>query len=411
MAQISRAASRAFSSASNLSARDAVIVSTARTPIGCFGSALASITAPQLGSVAIKGALEKAGITPEQVGETYFGNVVSAGIGQAPARQATLGAGLPLSVPCTTINKVCASGLKSVMFAAQAVQTGAQDVVVAGGMESMSNVPHYLPNARWGGLKYGHGKMLDGVIHDGLWDVYNDQHMGMCGEKCAADYGISREDQDEFAIASYKRAAAAIEAGKFDGEIVPVEVKSRGKVTPIDKDEEPYRINFDKMKTLRTAFKKDGTVTAANASPLNDGACAVVVTSYAKAQELGLTPKAVIRGFGDAAQAPEDFTTAPAKAIPIALQNAGVSTSDIDYHEVNEAFSVVALANMQLLDIPHDRINVNGGAVALGHPIGASGARILGTLLSVLEQNDASLGCASICNGGGGASALVVERL
>lgn len=404
---------RALSS-SALADRDAVIVSTARTPIGSIGGALASLSAPQLGSEAIKGALAKvaSGLNAADVEEVFMGNVVSAGTGQAPARQAALGAGLTQAVPCTTINKVCASGMKTVMFAAQSVATGYRDVVVAGGMESMTNTPHYLPGAR-AGMPYGHGQVVDGIIKDGLWDVYNDQHMGVCAEKCASDYSLSREEQDRFALQSYARAAQAWEEGRFADEVVPVSIKQRrGDPKVVDRDEEFGRLKAEKVPTLATAFKRDGgTVTAANASSLNDGAAALVVMSAAAARDRGLTPLARIRGYGDAAQAPEDFTTAPALAVPRALAHAGVSAGDIEYHEVNEAFAVVVLANAKLLGLDEDRINVNGGAVALGHPIGMSGARIISSLITVLTQNDATLGTASICNGGGGASAIVIERL
>lgn len=390
--------------------QDAVIVSAARTPIGSIGGSLASVSAPDLGAVAIRGALEKAGVDPSAVDEVFMGNVVSANLGQAPARQATLGAGLPLSVPCTTVNKVCASGLKAVMFAAQSVMLGHQQCVVAGGMESMSNIPYYVPKARTG-YGYGHGELLDGVVKDGLWDVYNDHHMGLCAEDCNDKFGFTREQQDEFALKSYAAAAAATEAGKFANEIVPVTVKTRKGEVQVSQDEEYARVMPEKVPTLRPAFRKDGSVTAANASSLNDGASAVVVMSAARAEELGVTPLARIRGFGDAAQAPIEFTTAPSLAVPKALAMAGVNGADIDYHEINEAFASVVLANMQLLNIDPSRVNVNGGAVALGHPIGNSGSRILTTLINVLQQNDGTLGTASICNGGGGASAMVIERL
>lgn len=392
------------------SLQDAVIVAAKRTPIGSLGGALASVTAPQLGSTAIKAAMEQAGLSPEHVDEAFLGNVVSAGVGQAPARQAVLGAGLPKSVPCTTVNKVCASGMKTLMFAAQSVATGAAGTVIAGGFESMSNAPFYLPGARWG-MKYGHGKVEDALLKDGLWDVYNDMHMGNCGELAADEFGYTRADQDEYAVRSYKRAQAAIEAGKFANEITAVTVKSRKGELVVDTDEEPFKVNFDKLPTLRASFKKDGTVTAANASPLNDGAAALIVMSAERAAELGVTPLARIRGFGDAATEPELFTKAPALAVPKALAAAGVSATDIDYHEINEAFSVVAMLNSKLMNLDLDKVNANGGAVALGHPIGCSGARIVGTLINVLQQNDATLGCASICNGGGGASAIVIERL
>jgi acetyl-CoA C-acetyltransferase len=398
----------------------AVIVSLARTPIAKFCGSYSSLTAPQLGSIAIKGALSKLpeaslhNFTDLSVEEAYMGNVISAGIGQAPCRQAVLGAGLPHSTICTTVNKVCASGMKATMMAAQAIGAGSNSTFLTGGMESMTNAPHYATKARMG-TKLGSAALLDGVIHDGLWDVYNNQHMGMCGEKCAADYNISREQQDEYAIESYKRAQDAIQNDKFAGEIVPVEIPSKKKGADpvrIFRDEEPGDVDFGKLKTVRPAFQpKGGTVTAANSSSLNDGAAALVVMSEARAQEMGLEPLAKIRGYGDAARLPEDFTTAPSLAIPVALQHAGILLGDIEYHEINEAFSVVALANMQLLDLDHAKVNAFGGAVALGHPIGASGARLLCTLYSVLKDKDATLGCASICNGGGGASALIIERL
>jgi acetyl-CoA C-acetyltransferase len=369
------------------------------------------MSATDLGKVAVEGAMSRAGIAGEHVDEVILGNVVSAGLGQAPARQVALGSGLPLSVPCTTINKVCASGMKSVMFAAQSIMTGQNDVVVAGGFESMSNVPYYVPGGRFG-MKYGHGKIEDGLMKDGLWDVYNDFAMGNCGDVCAKEYGFTREEQDAFAVESYKRVAAAWEAGKFSDEVVPVPVpQRRGDAKMMEVDEEFTRINYDRIPTLRPAFNKDGTITAANASTLNDGAAALVVTTADKAAELGVTPIARVRGFGDAAHEPVNFTTAPAKAVPKALAMAGVDAKDIEYHEINEAFAVVAMVNMRLMDLDHSRVNVNGGATAMGHPIGMSGARILMTLLSVLKQNDATLGCASICNGGGGASAVVLERL
>jgi len=342
--------------------------------------------------------------------DVTLGNVVSAGIGQAPARQAWKGAGGQDAAQCTTINKVCASGMKAAMFASQNVLLGSGPQL-AGGFESMSNIPHYLPALR-SGVKLGPSNLLDGVVHDGLWDVYNNQHMGMCGEKCAEDYGITREDQDNFAIESYRRASEAIAAGKFKDEIAPVEVKTRKGVNVVDTDAEPGNFDVSKMTALRAAFKReDGTVTAANASSLNDGAASMVIMSEDQASAFGLKPIAKILGFADAEQAPEDFTTAPALAAPRAIANAGLTATDIDYHEINEAFSVVALANMQLMNLDPAKVNVNGGAVALGHPIGCSGARIMGTLISVLNQNDAQYGCASICNGGGGASAIVLEKM
>lgn len=391
--------------------QDVVIVSYARTPIVPFNGSFASLSGPELGAIANKAAVERAGLQPNQIQEAYLGNVVSAGIGQAPARQSILKAGFPNFIPCTTVNKVCASGMKAIAMASQSILAGSQDIMLAGGFESMSNVPYYLPKARTG-YRLGDGKLVDGVIHDGLWDPYNNQHMGLCGEKCADDFGFSREDQDAFAIESYNRAIQANERGFFESEITAVSVKQRrGDPLVYAKDEEPFNTNPEKIPALRPAFKKDGTVTAANASPLNDGAAALVIMSGEKAQELGLTPLARIRGFADAAQDPVEFTIAPSKAVPLALNHAGLQLSDVDYHEINEAFSVVALANMRLMNIAHDRINVNGGAVAIGHPIGMSGARIVGTLIHILRERDATIGCASICNGGGGAGAMVIERL
>ncbi|RQO74538.1 acetyl-CoA C-acetyltransferase [Pedobacter sp. KBW06] len=390
--------------------REVVIVSALRTPIGSFGGSLSGFSATQLGGLAIKAAVEKAGISPADVQEVYMGNVLSANIGQAPATQAAKFAGLP-DVPSTTINKVCASGTKAIMLAAQSIALGQNDIVVAGGMESMSNVPYYLDKAR-NGYRLGHGQITDGLIKDGLWDVYNDYHMGSAAELCAADCNVSREEQDAFAISSYKKAQAAQTEGKFDSEIITVEVKDRkGDVTLISKDEEPFAVKFDKIPGLKPVFKKDGTVTAANASTLNDGAAALVLMSADKAKELGLKPLAKILAYADAQQAPEWFTTAPAKAIPLALKNAGKSIADVDFFEINEAFSVVSLANNKLLELDNNKVNVNGGAVSLGHPLGASGARIVVTLLAVLAQNNGSIGVAGICNGGGGASAIVIEKL
>lgn len=390
--------------------REVVIVSAVRTPIGSFGGSLAGFSATQLGGLAIKAAVEKAGISPADVQEVYMGNVLSANIGQAPATQAAKFAGLP-DVPSTTINKVCASGTKAIMLAAQSIALGQNDIIVAGGMESMSNVPYYLDKAR-NGYRLGHGQMTDGLVKDGLWDVYNDYHMGSAAELCAADCAITREEQDAFAISSYQKSQAAQTEGKFDSEIIAVEVKDRkGDVTLISKDEEPFAVKFDKIPGLKPVFKKDGTVTAANASTLNDGAAALVLMSADKAKELGLKPLAKILSYADAQQAPEWFTTAPAKAIPLALKNAGKSIADVDYFEINEAFSVVSLANNKLLELDGNKVNVNGGAVSLGHPLGASGARIVVTLLAVLAQNNGSIGVAGICNGGGGASAIVIEKL
>lgn len=388
-----------------------VIASYARTPIVPFNGSFAPLTGPELGAIANAAAVERAGLEPKQIQEAFLGNVVSAGIGQAPARQSVLKAGFPNFIPCTTVNKVCASGMKAVALAAQSLMAGSQEIMLAGGFESMSNVPYYLPKARTG-YRLGDGKLVDGVIHDGLWDPYNDQHMGLCGEKCAADFGFSREDQDAYAIDSYARAVEANQRGFFKPEITPVTIRPRrGDPKVYDTDEGPFLTQPDKLRKLRPAFKKDGTVTAANASPLNDGAAALVLMTGKKARELGVTPLAKIRGFGDAAQDPLEFTIAPSKAVPIALHHAGLQLSDVDYHEINEAFSVVALANMRLMGLQHDRVNVNGGAVAIGHPIGMSGARIVGTLIHILKERDATIGCASICNGGGGAGAMVIERL
>ena len=390
--------------------KDVVIVAVARTPIGSFGGSLSGFTATQLGGFAIKAAVEKAGLKPAQIQEVYMGNVLSANLGQAPATQAAKFAGLP-DVPTTTINKVCASGTKSIMLAAQSIALGQNDIVVAGGMESMSNVPYYLDKAR-NGYRLGHGQITDGLVKDGLWDVYNDYHMGSAAELCAETCKITREDQDNYAIESYKRAQNAQSEGKFKDEIVPVSVKNRkGEITLIDTDEEPATVKFDKITGLKPVFKKDGTVTAANASTLNDGAAALVLMSAEKANELGIKPLAKILSYADAQQAPEWFTTAPSKAIPLALQKANLKTTDVDFFEINEAFAVVSLANNQELKLESKQVNVNGGAVAIGHPLGASGARIVVTLISVLQQNKGKIGVAGICNGGGGASALVIENL
>ncbi len=386
-----------------------VIVSAARTPIGSFMGSLSSLTATYLGTVAIKGALDKIGLNPEQVEEVFMGNVVQAGVGQAPARQAALGAGIPDSVPCTTVNKVCASGMKAVMHAAQAIALGDADVVVAGGMESMSNIPHYvhLRNAH----KFGPKQMEDGMQKDGLVDAYDQQAMGVCADLCASEYNFSREDQDAFAVQSYERSAKAWAEGKFANEVVPVEVpQRRGEPVIVSEDEEYRNVRMEKIPALRPAFTKEGTVTAANASTINDGAGAMVLMSEEKAQELGLTILAEISGYADAAQEPKWFTTAPAKALPKALAKAGIGQDDVDYFEFNEAFSVVGLANMKLLGLSDSKVNVNGGAVSLGHPLGCSGVRILITLLNVLQQNNGRYGAAAICNGGGGASAMVIER-
>ncbi len=391
--------------------KEVYIISAARTPIGSFGGKLSGFTATQLGSFAIKGALEKANVAADQVQEVLMGNVVSAGLGQAPARQAALGAGVGENVPCTTINKVCASGMKSVMLAAQSIMVGSNDVVVAGGMESMSNIPYYIPKARYG-YKYGNGELVDGLVKDGLWEVYNEFPMGNCADNTAKEMNISREAQDEYAIDSYKKAAESTAAGKFKNEIIPVAIPQRkGDPVMMTEDEEFNNVIFEKIPNLRPVFNKDGSVTAANASTINDGASAMVLMSKEKAEELGVTPIAKIIGFADAAQDPLWFTTAPAKAIPKAMAMAGVSKDDVDYYEINEAFSVVAIANNQELGLDASRVNVNGGAVALGHPLGASGNRIVTTLCHVLDQNDGKIGVAGICNGGGGASAMVIEKL
>jgi acetyl-CoA C-acetyltransferase len=389
--------------------REVVIVSAARTPIGSFLGALSTIPAPKLGAIAIKGALEKINLKPELVEEVLMGNVVQAGTGQAPARQAAIYAGIPNTVPCTTINKVCASGMKTVMQAAQSIALGDADIVVAGGMENMSLIPHYL-YAR-NGTKFGPATLVDGMQKDGLVDAYDQNAMGVCADACATKFEFSREEQDAYAIQSYERSAEAWETGKFNNEVVPVEVpQRRGEPIIVVKDEEYTNVRMDKIPQLRPAFTKDGTVTAANASTINDGGGAMVLMSKEKADELGLKPLATIKSYADAAQEPEWFTTAPAKALPKALDKAGVSIDDIDFFEFNEAFSIVGLANMKILGLTDKNVNVNGGAVSLGHPLGCSGVRILITLLNVLEQNNAKIGAAAICNGGGGASAMIIER-
>lgn len=389
--------------------KEVVIVSAARTPIGSFLGALSTIPAPRLGAIAIKGALDKINLKPELVQEVIMGNVVQAGTGQAPARQAAIYSGIPDTVPCTTVNKVCASGMKAVMQAAQAIALGDADIIVAGGMENMSLIPHYV-YARTG-TKFGPATLIDGMQKDGLVDAYDENAMGVCADVCATEYKFSREDQDAFAIQSYKRAAAAWDAGKFDNEVVPVEVpQRRGDTIVVSKDEEYTNVMMEKIPSLRPAFTKDGTVTAANASTINDGAGAVVLMSREKADALGLKPLATIKGFADAAQEPNWFTTAPAKALPKALGKAGISIEDVDFFEFNEAFSIVGLANMKILGLNDSNVNVNGGAVSLGHPLGCSGVRIIITLLNILEQNNAKIGAAAICNGGGGASAIVIER-
>ena len=391
--------------------KEVVIVSAVRTPMGSFGGALSSVPAPALGAVAIKGALEKAGLPADAVEEVYMGNVLQANVGQAPARQAAMAAGIGNQVPCTTINKVCSSGMKAIMMGAQAIKAGDVDIIVAGGMENMSAVPHYLPTGRTG-VKLGDISLVDGLVKDGLTDVYNAQHMGVCAELCAEEHHFTREDQDAFALESYRRSAAAWDGGKFTNEVVPVAVpQRRGDAIVVDTDEEYTKVNTDKVPQLRPVFKKDGTVTAANASTLNDGAAAVVLMSASKAAELGLKPIAKITGYADAAQEPEWFTTAPAKALPKALAKAGITMDAVDFFEFNEAFAVVGLANMKLLGLDAAKVNVHGGAVSLGHPLGASGARIITTLIGVLQQNGGKTGAAAICNGGGGASALVLELI
>lgn len=390
--------------------KEVYILAAVRTPIGSFGGALSSISAAQLGATAIKAAISKSGIMPNLVQEVFMGNVLSANLGQAPATQATKFADLP-DIPATTINKVCASGAKAIMLAAQSIALGINDIVVAGGMENMSNVPYYLDKARTG-YRLGDGKLIDGLVKDGLWDVYNNFHMGSAAELCAAEYAISRAEQDAYAIESYKRSQAAQASGKFKNEIVPVEVINRkGEVSLITDDDEIYAVKFDKIASLKPVFQKDGTVTAANASTLNDGAAALVLISQEKATELGLKPLAKIVSYADAQQAPEWFTTAPAKAIPTALEKAGLKLDQVDYFEINEAFAVVSVANNKILKLNPSKVNVHGGAVSLGHPLGASGARIVVTLLNVLAQNKGKIGVAGICNGGGGASALVIENL
>ena len=391
--------------------KEVFIVSAVRTPMGSFMGSLSTVPATKLGATAVKGALDKIGLDPANVQEIYMGNVLQAGEGQAPARQVALGAGLSINTPSTTVNKVCASGMKAVTMAAQAIKAGDAEVIVAGGMENMSLVPHYY-NARVA-TKLGDIKMLDGMVLDGLTDVYNKVHMGVCAEKCAVDYNITREDQDNFAVESYKRSAKAWSEGKFNEEIVPVSIPQRkGEPVIFAEDEEYKAVNFDRITTLPTVFKKEnGTVTAANASTLNDGASALILVSKEKMEELGLKPLAKIVSYADAAQEPENFTTAPAKALPIALKKAGLEISDIDFFEFNEAFSVVGLANNKILGLDASKVNVNGGAVALGHPLGSSGSRIIVTLINVLKQNNAKYGAAAICNGGGGASAIVIENI
>ncbi len=390
--------------------KEVYIVSAARTPVGSFGGALAEVSATQLGATAVKAAVERAGVKPEDVTDVLMGCVLQGNLGQAPARQAARFAGLPDHVQCTTINKVCASGMKSVIFAAQGIMLGDSEIAVAGGMENMSGTPYYLEKGRYG-QRYGHGQVLDAIVKDGLTDVYHQNLMGNSAELCAAKYCITREQQDEFAIESYKRSSAAWAAGKFKDEVVPVTVKTRKGDVVVSEDEEYKNVSFDKIPGLRPVFQKDGTVTAANASTINDGASAMVLMSKEKAEALGIKPIAKIRAYADAEQAPEWFTTTPAKAIPRAVEKAGLKMSDIEFFEINEAFSVVSLANMQLMELDPAKVNVNGGAVSLGHPLGSSGSRIIVTLINVLKQNKARYGVAGICNGGGGASAIVIENM
>ncbi len=391
--------------------KDVVIIEAKRTPVGSFGGSLSSYTAPELGASTIVELLTSAGVRQQDIQEVVFGNVLTAGVGQAPARQAAIKAGLSDVTPATTVNKVCASGMKAVMIAANQIQLGQADIVVAGGMESMSNVPYYLPDHRFGS-KLGHGSVKDGILLDGLWDVYNDFHMGNAAEICARECNISREQQDEFAVTSYKRAIEAHENGYFEDEIIPMKVKDRkGNTEKVSVDEELKKVNFEKIPQLRPVFEKEGTVTAANASSINDGAAGLLLMSTEKAEQLGIQPLARIVSQASAAKAPEWFTTAPADAIPIALNRAGMDKEDMDLFEINEAFSVVALANNQILELDPDKVNIHGGAVSLGHPIGCSGARILVTLLYALKRTGEHLGCAGICNGGGGASAMVIEML
>ncbi len=390
--------------------KEVVIVSVARTPIGSFMGSLSSIPATKLGSIAIKGALEKINLKPEMVEEVYMGNVVSAGLGQAPARQAAIFAGIPNNVPCTTVNKVCSSGMKSIMLAAQTIALGDAEIVVAGGMENMSSIPHYQHARK--GSKFGPIKMEDGMQKDGLVDAYENVAMGVCADECATEYEFSREDQDTYAIQSYKRSANAWKEGKFADEIVPVEIpQRRGEPIFFSEDEEYKNVKIEKIPALRAAFTKEGTVTAANASTINDGGAALILMSSDKAKELNITPIAKIKSYADAAHEPKWFTTAPAKALPKALAKANISINDVDYFELNEAFSIVGLANMKILGLNDDKVNVNGGAVSLGHPLGVSGARIIIALTSILKQNNAKIGAAGICNGGGGASAMVIERV
>ena len=390
--------------------KEVVVVSAVRTPIGSFGGVLSTVAAPALGAAAIRGALEKINLKPELVQEVYMGCVLQANLGQAPARQAALLAGLTNEVPCTTVNKVCSSGMKAIMMAAQSIKAGDTDIIVAGGMENMSSVPHYLGNGRTG-QKLGNLNLVDGLLRDGLLDAYDGNHMGTCAELCATEHQFSREDQDAFALESYRRSDAAWKAGKFAHEVVPVSYETRTGTVTVAEDEEYKNLRADKVPSLKPVFKKDGTVTAANASTLNDGAAALVLMSAEKAAELGLKPLARIASYADAAQAPEWFTTAPAKALPIALKKAGLSVADIDLFELNEAFSVVGLANMKILGLNPEKVNVNGGAVSLGHPLGCSGARIMVTLIHALKDTHGNYRAAGICNGGGGASSMLIQNV
>jgi acetyl-CoA C-acetyltransferase len=391
--------------------KEVYIVSAVRTPIGSFGGSLKDFSAPQLGALAIKAAIEKAGIAMNEVNELLMGCVLQANTGQAPARQASKWAGLPDDIPCTTVNKVCASGMKAIMQGAQSIMLGDNEVVVAGGMESMSNVPFYVPSLRWGN-KYGNAQLIDGLHKDGLTDVYKDYAMGCAADLCAAEYKISREEQDEYAIESYKRSAAAWQSGRFKDEVIPVEIKQKkGPALVFNEDEEYKNVKFDKIPELKPAFTKDGTVTAANASTMNDGAAAVVLMSKEKADQMGIKPLASILSYADAEQAPEWFTTSPAIAVPKAVERAGLKLTDINYFEVNQAFSVVGIVNTRLMKLDPSRVNINGGGVSLGHPLGCSGARIIVTLINILKQQSGTYGAAGICNGGGGASAVVIQNL
>ena len=391
--------------------KEVVIVSALRTPMGSFGGSLSSFSATELGSFAIQAAVEKAGIPVGEIEEVFMGNVLQSNLGQAPARQSAILAGLSNNIPCTTINKVCSSGMKSMMLAAQTIMCGDNDVVIAGGMESMSNVPHYFSKGRTG-QKLGNMQLIDGLVKDGLTDVYNKSHMGNCAELCAKEMNLTREQQDQFAIESYNRSLRSWEEGRFEQEVIPIKVPQRkGDDLIVSEDDEYKNVKLDKIPSLRPVFEKEGTITAANASTLNDGASALVLMSLDKAKELGIKPIAKILSYADAAQEPEWFTTAPAKALPKAFSKANIDIKDVDYFELNEAFSVVGLANMEILGINKDIVNVNGGAVSLGHPLGSSGSRIIVTLINVLKQNNAKIGAAGICNGGGGASAMILENM